>query len=94
MLTANCRVCGDAKPQSEFALPECSKCSKVKSDAEAEFRAKNPDAPTSDALYAGRQALNHRAHHANKNFVDPRAFAGANGMIPIPPNYDRGESNG
>lgn len=89
MLTASCRICGKSKEPKDYAANECGDCQKLKSTAEAAFKEANPTAPDSDVLYAGRAALNARAHHAHKDFVDPRAFSGINGMIPMPPQVNR-----
>lgn len=37
------------------------------------------------AQNARKGALAQRAHHAHRNFVDPRAHAATRGMIPTPP---------
>lgn len=90
MLTLSCRVCGSPKEQADYAANECTACRTLKREAEQGFAAENPGASESDILYAGRLALNSRAHHAHRNFVDPRGFSSVAGMIPIPPPTNRG----
>lgn len=85
MLTATCRTCGAAKEPSDYSTPDCTACKTLRTAAEKQFAEANPDATGSEILYVGRTALNQRAHHANKNFVDPRSFAAVRGVIPIPP---------
>ena len=88
--TATCRVCGANKNPEDYSANECAACRTMKIGAETAFREANPEASESDVLYAGRVALNGRAHHAHRNFVDPRQHASVRGMIPIPPQIDRG----
>jgi hypothetical protein len=57
----------------------------VKEEATREFALKHPDAPMSDALYAGRVAMTGRAHTAHSNTVSPRAFAATRGTMPVRP---------
>ena len=91
MLTAYCRNCGGPKEPSEYAANTCGTCTTTRLEAEQAFAAEHKDAPESDILYAGRQALLNRAHHANRNFTDPRGFSASRGMLPTPPNAgDRG----
>ena len=91
MLTATCRVCGSPKEPADYAASECPACRTLRREAEQHFAAENPNAGESDILYAGRAALNQRAHHAHRNFVDPRSFGATRGMIPVPPQGgDRG----
>lgn len=90
MLTATCGNCGLAKDPRNYADNYCPECTRLRNEAEQHFAAENPQAAQSDVLYHGRQALLQRAHHANRNYTDPRAFAGKSGMIPTPPQTDRG----
>lgn len=91
MLTSTCFNCGQPKSPSEYGNAHCGECMKVKQDAEREYAEKNPHAPTSDALYAGRAAMSVRSHHANRNYIDPRTFSGMSGMIPVPPGNSKPE---
>lgn len=84
MLTATCRLCGDAKPVSEYELNQCSKCTAAGNEGRAAFLKANPDASISDLLYAERSAMSARAHTAHRNFTDPRSFSRL-GAIPQPP---------
>lgn len=91
MLTATCGNCGQPKSPNEYADPYCSTCTTSKREAEQHFAAEHPKAAESDIIYAGRRALQERAHHAHRNFVDPRDFSRRSGMIPVPPQRgDRG----
>lgn len=90
MLTATCRNCGQPKDAANYADNYCPACTSRKNEAEQHVRAEHPNASISDVLYAGRQALLQRAHTAHRNFVDPRGFSASRGMIPIPPQTDRG----
>lgn len=91
MLTATCQNCGAAKDPKDYANPNCATCTSTASEAAQHYAAEHPGCAQSDALYAGRKALLQRAHHAHRNFVDPRAFGATRGMIPIPPQGgDRG----
>jgi hypothetical protein len=83
--TATCHNCGAAKPVSEYQLPQCSTCGGVREKATADFIVEHPDAPMSDALYAGRLAMLQRAHHAHRSSPDPRGFIAQRGLIPQPP---------
>ncbi len=92
MLTATCGNCGKAKSPDEYASTYCRSCTTTKNEAEQGFAAENPNANPSDILYAGRQALMQVAHHAHRNFTDPRGFSASRGMIPVPPQSgDRGD---
>ena len=92
MLTVSCRICGNAKPPSEYSKDLCNECGRLRSQAENHYASEHPNAAQSDILYAGRQALNQRAHHAHRNFIDPRDFSTGHGMIPIPPPSNRGST--
>jgi hypothetical protein len=92
VLTATCQNCGAAKDAANYADPTCPSCTARRNEAQQHFRAEHPDAPESDVLYAGRQALMQVAHHANRNFTDPRGFSAGRGMIPTPPQSDRGST--
>ena len=92
MLTATCNNCGSPKEIANYGDIECPNCKTTRKEAEQHFAAENPKASESDILYAGRMAVLHRAHKAHKNFVDPRSFSGANGMIPLPPSTNRGST--
>lgn len=90
MLTATCGNCGRPKDPANYADTYCPSCSTTKKEAEQHFAAEHEGASESDILYAGRQALMQVAHHAHRNFVDPRGFSASRGMIPVPPQTDRG----
>lgn len=91
MLTAYCQNCGAPKEPSEYSANTCGSCKTTRLEAEQAYAAEHKDASESDILYAGRQALLQKAHHAHKNFQDPRGFSASRGMIPIPPvRGDRG----
>lgn len=94
MLTSHCRICGAPKEPADYASNECRGCSTLRTEAEQHFAAEHPGAGESDILYAGRQALNQRAHHAHRNFVDPRQHSAVSGMIPTPPQTNRGNVPG
>lgn len=83
MLTSTCRNCGT--PKTDYQAPECEACTTTRREAEQHFAAEHPRAAESDILYAGRQAVLARSHHAHRNFVDPRDFSAGRGMIPVPP---------
>lgn len=89
-MTSTCSNCGATKDPAHYADNYCPTCTARMNEAAQHFAAENPNASQSDILYAGRQALLQRAHHAHRNFVDPRGFAAGRGMIPIPPQTDRG----
>lgn len=91
MLTSTCRICSG--PKTDYAANECENCTTIRSETRQYMRAEFPNASESDILYAERQALNQRAHHAHRNFVDPRGFSAARGLIPVPPQTDRGSTN-
>lgn len=92
MLTATCGNCGQPKDPAHYASTFCPSCTTRKNEAEQHFAAENPEANESEILYAGRQALMQVAHHAHRNFTDPRGFSATRGMIPLPPQGgDRGE---
>lgn len=91
MLSSYCHNCGAAKEPIDYSAPYCPACQSARSEAMQHFRAENPKATDSDVLHAGRAALGERAHHAHRNFVDPRGFSASRGMIPTPPQAgDRG----
>lgn len=92
MLTASCNNCGFPKEPANYGDVNCPTCTTARNEAEQGFKAEHPEASESDVLYVGRQALLQRAHHANRNFTDPRAFSGTRGMIPIPPQTNRGST--
>lgn len=85
MLTSYCRICGNSKPSSEYALDVCGACAEHRKQAESAFAAEHPKATSSDVLYAGRMALNQRAIGAHANFVDPRGFSAGKGQMPTRP---------
>lgn len=85
MMTSNCHTCGFPKEPANYADPYCPACTTLKREGEQHHAAENPNATESEILYAGRCALRQRAHHAHRNFVDPRGFGATRGMIPIPP---------
>jgi hypothetical protein len=89
MRNTYCSNCSGPKNGLDYN-PHCPDCTTIKREAEQHFAAENPGASESDILYAGRQALTQRAHHAHRNFVDPRAFSAQSGMIPTPPDSNRG----
>jgi uncharacterized Zn finger protein (UPF0148 family) len=74
MLTASCRNCGFPKEPANYGDNFCPTCTTSRREAEQHFAAENPKASESDILYAGRQALMARAHHASRNFTDPRSW--------------------
>ena len=91
MLTATCLNCGSPKEPANYADTHCPGCTTRQREAEQHFAAENPGATEGAIIYAGRQALMQVAHHAHRNFVDPRGFSAAHGMIPVPPRGgDRG----
>ena len=91
MLTASCQNCGAPKNPANYADNYCPSCTTTRSEAEQGFAAEHPEATESDILYVGRQALASVAHHAHRNFVDPRSFRGIGfGLIPVPPEDKRG----
>jgi len=84
--TSHCSICGLPKLSiAEYQMPQCNDCTKLKETATQSFIVDNPDAPMSDALYAGRMAMMARAHTAHRNAVDPRDFSATRGVIPKPP---------
>lgn len=85
MMTSTCRICGNSKTPEFYAAPECQACTELATKAVKALQEASPEMSESDLLYARRQALNERAHHAHRNFVDPREFSASRGMIPIPP---------
>ncbi len=86
MNTSHCRICGQSKTPDFYSAPECRECTELGDKATKAMIEANPDIAQSDLLYGRRQALNERAHHAHRNFVDPRSFGAQRGMIPIPPS--------
>ena len=90
MLTATCFTCGAPKDQAHYADTNCPDCELARASAMKDFTEKNPDASNSDVLYAGRQALMQRSHSARRSFISPGAFSATRGMIPVPPQTDRG----
>lgn len=89
MLTASCHNCGAPKDPANYGDVNCPACTSLRKEAEQAFAAENPGVSESDILYAGRQALNQRAHHAHRNFIDPRNFSNTRGVL-IPPPDNRG----
>lgn len=83
MMTLNCRICNN--PKEDVRANECNGCKTVRVEAEQHHAAENPKASEGEILYAGRAALNQRAHHAHRNFVDPRDFTVGRGSVPEPP---------
>jgi len=90
VLSSYCQTCGASKEPANYADNYCPACTSLRREAEQAFAAENPEASESDILYAGRQALSQRAHHANRNFTDPRAFSSGRGSFPAPPVNNRG----
>ena len=90
MLTATCGNCGSPKEPAHYASIYCPRCTSIQHEAEQYCAAENPKASESDILYAGRSALRQVAHTAHRNFVDPRQFNSATGMILTPPENKRG----
>jgi hypothetical protein len=82
MLTATCGNCGNPKDPANYRDTFCPACTTTKNEAEQGFAAEHAGALESDILYAGRQALMSVAHHARRNFTDPRGFSAAHGLIP------------
>lgn len=100
-LSSYCQNCGGPKSMGEYGDPRCGSCEQIRTEAMQHFAAENTEKikkgelSESDILYAGRQALLQRAHHANRNYTDPRQFSAARGMIPTPPQSgDRGTPQG
>lgn len=91
MLTATCGNCGAAKDPANYADNHCPACTSVSREAQQGYAAEHPDATVGDILYAGRVALSHRAHHAHRNYADPRSNS-MPGMVPIPPQTNRGNT--
>jgi len=93
MLTSHCGNCGGPKEPADYANPTCGPCRTLRTEAEQGFAAEHPGASQGDILYAGRMAMQARAIHPGANYMDPRKFSGTNGMIPVPPQADRGNPN-
>jgi hypothetical protein len=84
MLTSTCRVCGNSK--SDFVATECANCQTIRTETRQYMKAEFPNASESDILYAERQALNQRAHHAHRNYIDPRDHSRMRSpFTPVPP---------
>lgn len=90
MLTTTCYTCH--QPKADLRAVNCPACTTTQLEAEQHFAAENPNAAESDILYAGRTALRQRAHHANRNFIDPRDFSAGRGLIPT--DTKRGSTDG
>lgn len=91
MLTSHCRICGQSKNPSEYALNQCGACTTLKNETEQHYAAENPEATADQLAYVGRMAMQQRAIHPGSNYTDPRTFGGSRGMIPVPPQRgDRG----
>ena len=88
MIRSYCANCFG--PKQNISDLFCTGCFTAANEAAQHFAAENPKASKSDALYAGRQALAQRGHHAHQNFVDPRTFSRVNGMLPTPPTIPGG----
>ncbi len=86
MITSHCRICGSPKTYATLHMNECSDCSSLADKHVETLRTEKPELSESDLLYERRQALNQRAHHAHRNFVDPRAFSAGRGLFPNPPS--------
>lgn len=86
MLTSYCRTCCAPKEPANYADFDCPTCITAKNEAMQNYAAEHAEKiqsgeiTNSDVLYVGRQALMARAHHANRNFVDPRGFSRAGGF--------------
>lgn len=93
MLKSYCNNCGGSKEPANYSAINCAGCETLSKEAQQAFAAEHKDASESDILYAGRMALTQRAHHAHRNFLDPRQFSAGRGMIPIPPPDKRGSTS-
>lgn len=104
MMKSTCDNCYGPKDVHDYANPLCGACQSLRNEAIHHHRTEHPEAPESDALYAGRQALLQRSGRPSMNYIDPRTFNGVKrgnpppapsmaGMIPVPPQADRGNPN-
>lgn len=104
MLRSYCFRCGG--PQENPSALLCNACTaagneahenvmqsgREQIEAETDLQKKQwmQDVLEQAAAQARKDAVTQRAHHANRNFVDPRSFS-SQGMIPKPPQSgDRG----
>lgn len=107
MLTASCQNCGNSKDPAHYASTVCPTCTAAENEsgehavketneaiaAETDpVRKAHMEASASNYIASKRkEALMSRAHHAHRNFVDPRDFSAVRGMTPLPPQSgDRG----
>ena len=79
MATSHCPNCGQSK--TNYAAHYCDNCTSIQTEARKVFREANPDAPESDAIRAGKNALMQTAHSAHKNFIDPRLHSRVSGPV-------------
>lgn len=67
--TSSCMNCGGAKSQGEYLADYCGDCFAAIAGAQAD-----PANAGRDQYEVKRAALAARAHHAHRNFVDPRSI--------------------
>ena len=91
-LSSYCRNCGGSKNPNEYALNHCGACENLGNEAVQHAAATDPELTPDQLLYVKRMAMSQRAMHPGRNYTDPRKFSGANGMIPIPPQTNRGST--
>lgn len=74
-LSSYCRVCGKTHTDPKnYGLDHCPACETINLAAQKALKEANPDASTSDLLYAGRQAMQSGAHSARRTWINPRDF--------------------
>ena len=77
MASSYCRNCSG--PKADIVANYCDECQNGFNARYSAFKEANPNAPDSDALYAGREALHERAMTSHRNLVDPRLHSRFNG---------------